>query len=117
MSKEITLNVDQAGFVLKVGAIVVALVAISWSAFGAYTDILQKIDKLDDKMTEFNSRLVGRTPEGFHRRDADELVRELCRTAKIKPCPNPYKLPGFYARLKGPQDATAAKWSHTINRE
>jgi hypothetical protein len=39
--------------------------------------------------------VVGKTPEGFHRVDAVELMEQLCLLNKDMQCPDPYTLPRF----------------------
>lgn len=42
-----------------------------------------------------DNRIVGISPEGFHRIDAVELMEALCLMNDVLRCPDPYALPGY----------------------
>lgn len=46
-----------------------------------------------ETINDLSERVVGRTPEGFHRLDAKELADVLCKALDVSPCPDPYDLP------------------------
>lgn len=48
----------------------------------------------------FDDRVVGRTPEGFHRADMREWCQAFAEAnwGKGIACPNPYELPGYASR-------------------
>lgn len=70
---------------------------------GKFSDITRDVSDLRRVVEKVDSRIVGKTPERFHRRDADELIRAMCQatanaSGKRIQCPNPYNLPGFRSR-------------------
>jgi len=44
--------------------------------------------------------VVGKTPEGFHRADAVELMEALCLLNEGLRCPDPYRLPNYEQQLE-----------------
>jgi hypothetical protein len=46
-----------------------------------------------------SNKVVGKTPEGFHRVDAVELMEMLCLMNKDLRCPDPYQAPNYQRRL------------------
>lgn len=47
------------------------------------------------QVEQIQSQVVGRTPEGFHRTDAQELLDALCAANPALRCPNAYRLPNY----------------------
>ena len=96
----------------KVAAIVLGVGAATFTLAQSYFKIEQQIDNLSRDVSALgksvralDGRIVGKTPEGYHRRDAAENNEALCRVvanAVGKPvrCPDPYNLPGFRARQR-----------------
>ena len=62
----------------------------------AVEDEEARIDKLS---VDLSSKIVGRTPEGFHRQDAKELSDAICDEIREKrpdaDCIDPYDLPRY----------------------
>jgi len=62
----------------------------------ALEDEERRIDKLS---VDLSSKIVGRTPEGFHRQDAKELSDAICEEIREKrsdaDCIDPYELPRY----------------------
>lgn len=54
-------------------------------------------DSLGAELRELSARVVGRTPEGWHRADMAEWVAEFVRTGIP---PDPYKLPSYLERVQ-----------------
>ncbi len=50
-------------------------------------------------VTRLQDQVVGRSPEGFHRADAAELMEQLCLSNAGLRCPNPYRLPRYQDAL------------------
>lgn len=96
----------------KVAAIVIGVGAATFTIAQTYFQVESQIHSLEGKINQLSvavdkldSRIVGKTPEGYHRRDAAENNEALCRslaTAIGRPveCPDPYSLPGFRARQR-----------------
>lgn len=49
----------------------------------------------DSTKKAFDTTVVGRTPEGFHRKDMREWCEAFMRANPDIVCPDPYGLPGF----------------------
>jgi len=47
-----------------------------------------------------NHQVVGRTPEGFHRADATELMQVMCEMNPGLTCPDPYALPNYFEMIE-----------------
>lgn len=98
--------------VTKVAAIVLGVGAATFTLAQAYFQIGQQITELKRDISrmrisidKLDSRIVGKSPEGYHRRDAAENNEALCRVVasalgKAITCPDPYTLPGFRARQR-----------------
>lgn len=46
-------------------------------------------------VVRLQGQIVGKSPEGFHRTDAVELMEALCLMNDRLRCPDPYQLPRF----------------------
>lgn len=57
-------------------------------------------------LMNLSNRVVGKTPEGFHRADAAEIMELLCRSNPGLRCPDPYATPLYKDKLRGELEAT-----------
>jgi len=48
-----------------------------------------------------SQQVVGKTPEGFHRADAAELMQALCDMNRDLTCPDAYALPHYLKMTEG----------------
>jgi hypothetical protein len=83
-----------ASALLAVGMIVYALIFIRPSDVRA---IAETKSMAAETKKSFDQLVVGRTPEGFHRRDMQEWCRAFERANKGSgiTCPDPYDLEGY----------------------
>ncbi len=60
-----------------------------------FTGIKTTLERFNKTLDKLDDKIVGKSPEGFHRRDAHELCLAMELTNKSWKCPNPYDLPGY----------------------
>jgi hypothetical protein len=88
------------------GLAVIAFLCVAVVGYGAAVVRPRDLDRIDQIQRDgvatksaFDTLVVGRTPEGFHRRDMREWCDAFDRANRGSGivCPDPYSLPGFKA--------------------
>ena len=90
-------------FVVSLGASIGALLSFATqTASNRYTAQDAERDKavVERAVTELQKRIVGKTPEGWHRKDMDEWCAAFNTINAGVKCPDPRKLPSYLERTK-----------------
>lgn len=75
-----------------------------WNASAFTTSVENSISEMKTAITRLDKKIVGKSPEGFHRRDAYEHCLAMQGKNKDWSCPSPYKLPGYYRFKRNDND-------------
>ncbi len=65
----------------------------------AHTEHLHNTAKIIEEVRSLQSRIVGKTPEGWHRKDMDEWCNDFNKINNGVKCPDPRSLPSYIKRI------------------